>query len=588
MQAAFAVTMRTSILGFVFASRVVSQEIQEIQERALNWTIGQTVQTTSGPVNGHAALNGTIEVSEYLGIPYAIPPVGDLRWTAPQKYTGNSTISGTSFGFSCPANFATSSAKTDSGITTANLTAAGIAILEGLAQAEDSYSEDCLTINVWTKPQVGEAQKAVLVWVYGGGFSTGNSDNPGYNGQYIADQEDVVLVSFNYRLNIFGFPGSPNATQNLGLLDQRLATEWVRDNIAQFGGDPSRITLFGQSAGGASVDYHTYAWVDDPIAHAFITESGTVMSPTSGLGQESAADAALSWYSITSVLGCGDSSNNPSTVLACMRTKSSSLIMSSLAVSIATFGPTIDETIVFSDYVERSQAGNLVKKPLLIGNADYEAGLFKTTAAIAGIYAPESVWTNINQGTYDCPAAARANISISNGVPTWRYRWFGDFPNTRLTSVPDSGAWHASELPVLFNIFPTGAGMPASTTEEIEIGQYFRGAWAAFAKDPVNGLSNYGGGWPGYDVGAQTLIRLAYQNLTGTNLALGSMYDTGCPVIFEVTPVKGSASGTPSSTTPSSTTSTHAPTKTHSEGNRCTVSYSLVFLILGATCLLLV
>jgi carboxylesterase type B len=101
-----------------------------------------------------------------------------------------------------------------------------------LGQIGDNFSEDCLTLNIWTKPQVGEQKKAVLLWIYGGGFTTGNSDNPGYNGQYIAEQEDVVLVSINYRLNVFGFPSSPNGTYNLGLLDQRLAVEWVLDNIA--------------------------------------------------------------------------------------------------------------------------------------------------------------------------------------------------------------------------------------------------------------------------------------------------------------------------------------------------------------------
>jgi carboxylesterase type B len=127
-------------------------------------------------------------------------------------------------------------------IATANITAAGLVILESLAQIGETFSEDCLTLNVWTKPQTGEPFKAVLVWIYGGSFATGSSAETGYNGQFIADLEDVVLVSFklvfissyrngmltlnSYRTNIFGFPGAPNTAQNLGLLDQRLAVEW--------------------------------------------------------------------------------------------------------------------------------------------------------------------------------------------------------------------------------------------------------------------------------------------------------------------------------------------------------------------------
>jgi cholinesterase len=120
---------------------------------------------------------------------------------------------------------------------------------------------------VWTKPQVGEKAKAVLVWIYvslvitaikkrtlifdqGGGFALGNTANPAYHGARLADDQDVVVVSMNYRLNILGFPGAPGLPdQNLGLLDQRLAVEWIRDNVAAFGGDPKRITLFGESAG---------------------------------------------------------------------------------------------------------------------------------------------------------------------------------------------------------------------------------------------------------------------------------------------------------------------------------------------------
>jgi cholinesterase len=97
-------------------------------------------------------------------------------------------------GFSCPA--LQNNAASPQGLVTANVTGAGLQVLAALAQIGDKFSEDCLTLNVWTKPQVGEANKAVLVWIYGGGFGIGNSDNPGYNGQFIADQEDVVLVSF--------------------------------------------------------------------------------------------------------------------------------------------------------------------------------------------------------------------------------------------------------------------------------------------------------------------------------------------------------------------------------------------------------
>ncbi|CZR57922.1 related to acetylcholinesterase precursor [Phialocephala subalpina] len=465
-----------------------------LKERQLSWTVGQTVQTSSGPVNGHPA--GTAkQVSEYLGIPYALPPVGNLRWEPPQKYNGSSTINGTNFGYSCPA--VVSPPPNATAVAKANVTAAGLEILDLVDEVGTTFGEDCLTLNVWTKPQTGDAKKAVLVWIYGGGFVYGNTDNPGYNGQYIADQEDVVLVSMNYRLNIFGFPGNPAGTNNLGLLDQRLAIEWVRDNIENFGGDTSRITIFGQSAGGASVDYFTFAWTSDPIVSGLISESGTVF----GIKPNSNATNTASWFNVSSTLGCGDATSDSTSVLECMRTKPYTSIISAIPSSnsvtgLGGFGPAVDGVVVFDDYLSRAESGNFIKAPLLVGNADYEAGLFQTIAALKGVVYSGDYWAAFDLIGFTCPAGIRANLSLANNIPTWRYRWFGAFPNTELTTVPSSGAWHASELALLFGNFPFGPGVPDSTTAEVAIGNYTRGAWAAFAKDPVNGLNTYGGGWP--------------------------------------------------------------------------------------------
>jgi cholinesterase len=448
-------------------------------------------------------------------------------------------------------------------IVSTNITNSGAQILAQLGQIGDNFSEDCLTVNIWSKPQVGEPKKAVLVWIYGGGFTTGNSDNKAYNGQFIAEQEDVVLVSFNYRLNAFGFPGNPNGTQNLGLLDQRLAIEWIRDNVASFGGDPSRITLFGQSAGSASVDYYTYAWTKDPIAHGFIEESGSVFGPAGGLGAISADTAATYWFNLTSALKCGNKDSDQAATLACMKSKSETSILNAAAVVsgnsagpiASSFGPTVDETVVFSDYLQRSTAGNFTKLPLLLGNADYEAGLFKVLDAFRNVSMPDTYWDGFNDVVFTCPCAERANVSISSQVPTWRYRWFGAFPNTQLTTVPYSGAWHASELPVLFGNVPFGSGVANNTDAEVQIGSYLRGAWAAFAKNPTDGLTTYRDGWPLYVPDKKTLVRLAYQNMTGANLATGSMYDQRCPPVVNYT-ASQSSPGTPNSTAPGMAAST--------------------------------
>jgi cholinesterase len=476
----------------------------------------------------------------------------------------------------------------------ANLTAAGFQIIEEGAEVGIKMSEDCLTLNVWTKPQIGESEKAVMLWIYGGAFTSGYSAMPLYNGQYIADQEDVVIVSikydrigFNlsleetpktnkwhsYRINIFGFPGSTAGAYNVGLLDQRLAVEWVRDNIAAFGGDPSRITLFGQSAGAASIDFYTYAWTSDPIVNGFIEESGT----TSLITPLNISTSAAMWYNVSSTVGCGSETSNASSVLACMRNVSSTAILA--AIGSQSFTPTIDSTVVFSDYGTRSLEGNLIKKPLLLGNNDNEAGLFRVVAILEGQDLPQAFWDAYNFKNFFCPCAARANVSVYNQVPTWRYRWFGVFPNTNLTTYPDSGAYHTSEIPIVFNTPAAGKGIVIDTAQEQAVMNYTRGAWAAFAKDPINGLNSYQGGWPAYNPTMSTLVRLAFGEATGTNLALPEMYDAPCGTIFPITAAvaNGTTNGNMAST---STSTSSSSTKTASSGNAISVSSgSLVTII---------
>ncbi|PBP27860.1 carboxylesterase [Diplocarpon rosae] len=492
-----------------------------LEGRQSNWTVGQTVDTDSGPVTGHAAENNT-QVSEYLGIPYGQAPIGDLRFAAPLKYTGNSPINATSFGPSCPVRQSSTSATTAQDLDAANLTSASVSTLAILSNTGANYSEDCLYLNVWTKPQTGDAKKAVLVWLYGGGFSSGSSSVPGYNGENLAGQEDVVVVSLNYRLSILGFPGG-SATANVALLDQRLAVEWVRDNIAAFGGDPSRITLFGQSAGAAAIDMYSYAWTEDPIAAGFIPESGNAI----GWGLPNSKNfTAAAWYNVSSTLGCGNASSDPATVLSCMRLQNSTTLLDAIPAATGTasilgyFGPTEDDKIVFSNYPSRTPA----KVPMLIGSNNYEAGLFRTEFGLAGVFYSDAFWDTFNLQSFTCPTGIRANLSVAAGNPTWRYRYFGVFPNLAISD--DAGAWHTAEVPMLFNTAPNS--IPA-TAAQVSIGNYMRGAWAAFAKDPSNGLTNYG--WPRYDTSQDSLVRLAYDNVTGPNLINPYRYDADCVLV---------------------------------------------------------
>jgi carboxylesterase type B len=163
----------------------------------------------------------------------------------------------------------------------------------------------------------------------------------------------------SYRVNFFGFaapPGLPN--YNFGFLDQRLAVEWVRDNIAAFGGDPARITLFGQSAGGASVDIYSYAWTEDPIINSFIPESGATGILTVGN-----PDALSQWYNLSALLGCGGP-EDPAATIACVRTKDVPSILNATAspALAAGFTPVTDNVTIFPDFAARGAAGKFIHR----------------------------------------------------------------------------------------------------------------------------------------------------------------------------------------------------------------------------------
>uniref|UniRef100_UPI001F57B7C2 carboxylesterase/lipase family protein n=1 Tax=Komagataeibacter xylinus TaxID=28448 RepID=UPI001F57B7C2 len=230
----------------------------------LGWSAAEArsavIQTKDGALEGvSTAVPG---VTAWLGIPYAAPPVGLLRWRPPQPVRAWKGVRRADhFGHSpyAPSSF---SSDTDSAFTPADM------------------SEDCLTLNVWAPPR-RRTLRPVMVWIYGGAFIMGTSADPHYNGTALA-AEDVVVVSLNYRVGILGSFAHPELAResprgvsgNYGLMDQIAALRWVRDNIEAFGGDPDNITIFGQSAGAFSVAYHLVMPQSRGLFHRAIAQSG--------------------------------------------------------------------------------------------------------------------------------------------------------------------------------------------------------------------------------------------------------------------------------------------------------------------------
>lgn len=359
-----------------------------------------------------------------------------------------------------------------------------------------------------------------------------------YDGNTFAGEQDVIVVNMNYRLGIFGFPANPSVPEkNLGLLDQRMAVEWVRDNIAAFGGDTTRMVLAGQSAGSASIDLYSYAYASDPIVSGFIMQSGTMnlangggaALPNGPPASSPATNTSQGWFNASSALGCGGSTADPAAVLTCMQGKNLSDIVT--VTNTIGFQPSADNISVFTtaEYASRTAAGQFSRLPVLTGSNDHETGLFESLSALGATNAtpapPPSFWTGVDNSVFVCPVSARANTTASQGVPTFRYRYFGVFPDTAFSAT--SGAWHGSELLTLSGVVPQAAGpIPAVTAQQMDIMKYMRGAWAAFIKDPKQGLVTYG--WPAYNPNEQTVVRLGLNNMTGTNLAAPSMFDAVC------------------------------------------------------------
>ncbi|KAI9043066.1 carboxylesterase [Aspergillus affinis] len=502
-------------------------------------SVGARVSTSSGLIEGHAA-PGESSVSEYLGIPYAQAPTNDLRFASPVAYESNATVQAKAyhhdqyFRRDCPATIGTTP------LDFPGFTSQAVTIIKSFAQQlGTSQSEDCLYLNVWTQPKTS-TPKPVLVYIHGGRFAVGGANSPFYDGQHLAANEDVVVVTFNYRLNIFGFSGAPGLTQNVALLDQRMAVEWVHKNIAAFGGDPEHITIFGQSAGGASVDYYSYIWTEKPLVSGLISHSGTALS----LKPNTAEESASYFYHVSKTLDCGDSSDDVKEVVKCLRQQSYGDILkavakvpaaSSPALPQPVFHPTVDNVTVFGDYAERSAAGKFAKLPYLVNNNDNEAGYYRVNAFAASLTLTNEDWNQFNLAAFTCPSDQAAKDRAANGVPVWHSRYFGDWDNMRL--YPTSGAYHGVDLPMVFGNSKDISAVSTSTGER-QFSKHMASAWVAFARDPQKGLTTFG--WPQYDAKKNTLIGLAHKNSMKVEFLNPSDFQEGCAALDgDTTPGKG-------------------------------------------------
>ncbi|KAJ6574674.1 Carboxylesterase [Mycena capillaripes] len=349
------------------------------------------INTTSGLLQG-TQTNG---VSSFKGVRFAQPVTGALRWEPPVPFISAGLQNATTLGPSCLQQFPFASSAFDQ------------AVFNNPGGPPPPESEDCLFLNVWA-PASKNQKLPVLVWIYGGALEFGTASLPTYDGTSFAANQGIILVTFNYRTNVFGFPSSPDfplAGNNLGFLDQELALVWVQANIAKFGGDPAQVTIMGQSAGSQSVssaiNRHTPG--NAPFRAGIMLSGAQVsMSPIPSF---------TNFNNFSAAVGCTQAPGPAR--LGCLKQVPAAVIRNfTNGPTSGTFGtPVVDGFTVFSDPLERIRTGLTARVPFIIGNMQNDGTVFAVgltdlsaflTATFAGLVtAPEvrPLYPGLNDST---------------------------------------------------------------------------------------------------------------------------------------------------------------------------------------------
>lgn len=391
-------------------------------------------------------------------------------------------------------------------------------------------SEDCLSLAIWTPSAVAEdAKLPVAFFMTGGGFSTGGIEIPGQiPASWVNRTQGHIVVTINYRVNIFGFPNAAALdVPNVALLDQRLALEWVSQNIASFGGDPDSITLWGQSAGSQSVDYHNYAFWDNPIVKGSFSQSGTALKSL-----PSKDYTHTNFTFVAKSLGC-DFPNEPDAELECMQqvpmTEIENFVGQYKSKPSISFGPIADEVYIFSNYSARAAAGKISPNPAIFSDcANNGASLAAWPAANVtdGPYQPAVDAGNL--AGWVCPTSNTSLVRAAANLTTYRYQYAGAWPNQNPYSW--LGAYHAADLVMNFGTYGYGVtnSTEGPTSLEVETSEAMQDYILAFMKDPVNGPPAMG--WLPYTYGGNVLRfgagGVAVQNASGYDID-GPCYGNG-------------------------------------------------------------
>jgi para-nitrobenzyl esterase len=423
---------------------------------------GPVVATDKGKVQGRVE-NG---VAAWLGMPFAAPPVGPLRWRAPQPAAAwDGVRQADAYGSDCMQ----------------------LPFPSDAAPLGTPPAEDCLYVNVWSP--AGERGKVkahgklpVIVWIYGGGFVNGGSSPPTYSGAPLAKQ-GAVVVSFNYRLGRFGFFAHPQLTKadadhgllgNYGYMDQIAALEWVKRNVGKFGGDAANVTIIGESAGGMSV----HALLTSPLAEGLFAKA-VILSGGDGNANKAplaAVEQAGVDFGLTKGIAAADGANEAQ-ALERLRALAPEAVVDGMNLASRQpanpptyIGPFADGKVAVQP-LEVYQSGRLRKLPVMVGATSADIG-GKTGFMVGG-------------------ARSVAQVLAAQGLPVYEYRF-----SYVAESIGKPGAQHASDIPYFFDTVAIKYGAQA-TSRDVGMGHSMSAYLVNFARkgDPNGrGLPT----WPRY------------------------------------------------------------------------------------------
>ncbi|KAF8602062.1 alpha/beta-hydrolase [Ceratobasidium sp. AG-I] len=465
---------------------------------------GLSVDTTSGTVQGF--YNDTAhDVRAFLGVPFAAAPTGSLRFMPPAKRArSSSVIKATSWPAACPGTYAN-----------ANATNIGT-LLPYLPFTK--FGEDCLTMNVWT-PSIERLKKngnkllPVLIYIYGGSFEQGATSASVHEGTDLVAKHDVVFLAINYRLTIFGNANSPYlatkaGSQNVGLLDQRFALEWLQQNVAAFGGDPKRMIALGQSAGSISAAFFSYAYPKDPIITGIGALSASPLLPLPIILVPEIAQG--NFTNVASAVGCNTSATSDKQIFQCMQKVPFQTLVDEIVdhpEKNYLFRLTVDNITAITDVAGRIASGNVAKLPQFMGTVENE-GDSLVPFSFDGI--DEAASAYFTSAIIQCPVSREAKLRIDGGLPTWRYRYSGIYSN--LSPWSFIRTYHTSDVPMWLGSINVVPGLKENVTDaQRKQSDYMEEALVAFANDPQQGLTKFG--WPKYQgTTGKTLVHLDPRN----------------------------------------------------------------------------